>query len=107
MKGMRRLVVKALPVDGIDAIKFDASGVDEIGERADQSLAFKFPFIAGAGGKTDDGRAPMAVHDDAKFPSEAVRIPAVIIALHERLSNSKQPKRGRRKYASGSGPRAT
>src|SRR5882672_286754 len=106
MKGMRGLVVKALPIDGIDAIKFDAAGIDEIGERADQSLAFEFPFIAGAGGKTNNGRAPMAVNDDAEFPSDAVRIPAVIVALHEsafRIPNSRSEyaKVCQRKWAQG------
>ena len=108
MKGMRGLVVKALPVDGIDAIKFDAAGIDEIRERADQSLAFEFPFIAGAGRKTNDGRAPMAVHDDAEFPSEAVRIPAVIVALHEgafRIPNSRSGVRESMPAEAGPGQR--
>jgi len=83
MKGMRRLVVKALPVDGIDAIKFDASGVDEIGERADQSLAFKFPFVAGAGGKTEEWLAPVAVNDHPQLHSQAVRIPAMEFTFHQ------------------------
>ena len=84
MEGMRALVVKAVAVDGIDGIELDAARVNKIGERADHSLAFEFPFVAGTGGKTENRRTPMAVHDDAEFDSKAMRIPTVIVTLHER-----------------------
>src|SRR5690348_18279000 len=84
MEGMGALVVKAQAIDGIDAIKLDATGVDEVCERANQSLAFEFPFIAGAGRKAKNRRTPMAINDNAEFDAESMRIPAMIVALHER-----------------------
>src|SRR5690349_24937172 len=81
MKGMRGLVVKAEAVDGVHGIKLDAAGVNKIGERADHSLPFQLQFIAGARGKTEDGRPPVAVNHDTQFDAEAVRVPAVIVAL--------------------------
>src|SRR6267142_6935155 len=101
MKGVRTLVVETAPVDGVDGVKLDAAGVNEIGEGPDHSLSFKFPFVASAGGETKNGRAPVTINDDTKFHAEAMRIPAVIIALHEgSLSYASKLKPGRRKYAS-------
>src|SRR5215813_3377545 len=54
VEGMRAFVVKAVTVDGINGIELDAAGIDKIGERADHSLPFKFPFVASAGGETED-----------------------------------------------------
>src|SRR5260370_42653295 len=64
MKGMRALVVEAEAVDGVDGVKLELAAVDEIGESADHRLAFELPFVAGAGGKADQRRAPVAVNDD-------------------------------------------
>jgi hypothetical protein len=82
MERMRCFVVKTEAIDGIDGIKFDAAGVDEFGERADHALAFQFKFVAGAGGKTNDGRAVMAIGNDAEFEAETRRVPTMIFALH-------------------------
>src|SRR5262249_25668570 len=103
MKGMRSLVVEAEPVDRVDGIKFDAPCVNEIAERADHSLAFEFPLVAGAGRETKNRRTPMAVNDDAELNAESVRIPTVIVTLHERAFRWTQVKCGRREYASASG----
>src|SRR5207249_11246026 len=65
---MPAFVVKAEPIDGIHRIEFDYAAVDEVAERAHHALAFEFPFIAGAGRKTKQGRAPVAVDHDAKLP---------------------------------------
>ena len=67
MKRVRALVVEAVVVDGIDGEKFDAAGVDEVGERADHALIFEFPLVAGAGGKADQRLAPVAVDHDAEY----------------------------------------
>ena len=107
MKGVRASIVKAEAVDGVDGIKFDAAGVNEFGERADHALAFEFEFVAGAGGKADDGRAVMAVGDDAEFEAQASRVPAMIFAIHSfalrRLSMPAERKwrNGLRGFATG------
>src|SRR5215469_6302578 len=84
MEGMSGFVVEAEPVDGIDAEKFHAAGVDEIGEGAHHALAFKFPFISGAGRKAHEWRPPVPVDDDAQFDAEARGMPAMVFASHAR-----------------------
>jgi hypothetical protein len=71
MEGMSRFVVKAEPVDGIDGEKFNAAGVDEIGEGPYHALAFKFPFISGARRKAEEWWSPVPIDDDAQFDAEA------------------------------------
>lgn len=84
VKRVRAFVVKTEAIDGIDGVELDAAGVNEIGERADHSLPFEFPFVSGAGRKTENGRTIVAVNDDAEFDAEAMRIPMVIVAVHKR-----------------------
>ena len=67
MEGMSAFVVEAEAVDGINGVELDAAGVDELGEGADHGLAFEFPFVASAGGETEDRRAPMAVGDNTEI----------------------------------------
>ena len=43
---------------------------------------FELPLVAGAGGKADQRRSPVAVHDDAHVHAQARRMPAVIFAFH-------------------------
>src|SRR6516165_5792748 len=83
MEGMGALVVEAEPVDGIDAIEFDAAGVDEIGECADHALPLEFPFISGACGEAQKRRSPMPVNNDAEFDAQTRRMPAMVFASHE------------------------
>jgi hypothetical protein len=83
MERVRALVVETEAVDGIDGVELHAAGVDEIRERADHALAFQFPLIAGAGGKTEERRAPVPVNDNTKFDAQAGRVPTVVVALHE------------------------
>ena len=71
MKRMRAFVVKAETVDGVDGVELDAASVDEFGKGADHGLAFEFPLVTSAGGKTENGRAPVAVGNDAKIEAEA------------------------------------
>ena len=68
---VRAFVVKAEAVDGIDAEDFDFATFDEIGEGADHALAFEFGFVAGAGGKAENGLAPVAVDDHAEVEPQA------------------------------------
>jgi hypothetical protein len=84
VKRMSALVVKAEAIDGVDRIKLDAASIDEIGESADQALAFEFPFVASTGGKTEERRAPMAIGDDAEIEAEARRVPAMVFTFHQR-----------------------
>src|SRR5712691_622038 len=88
-------------VDRIHAIKLELASVDKIGERANHRLAFELPFIAGAGGKADQRRAPMPVDDDAQLDAEPMRVPAVHFAFHRFVLM----KAGKREYASGAGAR--
>lgn len=80
---MRAFVVEAEAVDGIDAENFDFAAFDEIGESADHALALKFVFVAGAGGKTENGLSPVAVNDDAQVEPEPGRMPTMIFAFHD------------------------
>src|SRR5260370_31489825 len=84
MKGMRALVVEAEAVDGVDGVKLELAAVDEIGESTDHRLAFELPFVAGAGGKADQRRAPVAVNDDAELHTHAMRIPAMEFTFHKK-----------------------
>jgi hypothetical protein len=82
MEGMGALVVEAEAIDGVDGVELDAASVDEFGESADHALAFELPFVAGAGGETEEGRAVVAIDDDAEFQAEARGVPAMIFAFH-------------------------
>jgi hypothetical protein len=83
VEGVRAFVVEAKAVDGVDTEELDFAGVNEIGEGGDHSLPFQLPFVTCAGGKTDDGRTPMAINDDTHFYAKSVRVPAMVVALHE------------------------
>ena len=67
MEGVRAFVVEAEAVDGIDGVELDAAGIDEFGNGTDHGLAFEFPLVTSAGGKAEDGRAPVAVGDYAQI----------------------------------------
>src|SRR6266567_1643588 len=82
MKWVHAFVVKAEPVDGIDAEEFDFSPIDEIRKSTDHALPFEFPLITRAGGKAHDRRAPVAVDNDTQFHAQPVRVPAVIFTFH-------------------------
>src|SRR6266404_6370223 len=82
MKWMSSFIVKAQAVDGIHAVKFQFAAVDEIGESADQGLAFQFPFVAGAGWEADQRRAIVAVNNNAEIEAQAMRIPAMDFTFH-------------------------
>src|SRR3974377_950747 len=84
VKGVRTFVVEAEAVDGIDAIKFDAPTIDEIRKGANHALAVAFPFIARAGGKAEERRAPVTKNDDTHIAAQTWRIPAMIFAFHVR-----------------------
>jgi hypothetical protein len=87
MKRVGRFVVEAEAVDGIDGVELDAAGIDEFGESADHALAFEFPLVARASRKPEDGRAIVAVNDDAEIETETRGVPAMIFAFHERASS--------------------
>src|SRR6266567_1541684 len=82
MKRVRAFVVKAEPVDGVDAEELDLAAVDEVGKSTDHALSFQFPLVARAGGKAHDRRAPVAVDNDTQFHAQPVRVPAVIFTFH-------------------------
>jgi hypothetical protein len=98
MKGMGVLVVKTVAIDGVDGEKFESASVDKVGECANQALAFEFPFVAGAGGKTEQRRTPVAVDDDTHFNAESGGMPTVVFTFHALGLTGDA---GRRKYASG------
>jgi hypothetical protein len=70
MKRMRVFVVKAEAIDGVDGEEFYSSGVNEIRKGPDHTLAFELHLVAGAGGKAEQRRAPMAVYDNTKLDAE-------------------------------------
>ena len=84
VEGMSGFVVEAETVDGIDGIKLDTAGIDEIGEGADHALALEFEFIASTGRETEERRAPMPVGHDTKIQAEAGRVPAMVFTFHSR-----------------------
>jgi hypothetical protein len=84
VKGMSTFVVEAETVDGVDGVKLDAAGVNEIGECADHALALKFEFITRTGGKAEEWGAPMPISNDAKVQAEAGRVPVVVFTFHAR-----------------------
>jgi hypothetical protein len=89
-------VVETETVDGIYGVELDAAGINERSEGSDHALAPEFPFVTGAGGKAEQWRPPVAVHDDAEVEAETRGVPAMIFAFHcVRLRNAG------RKYASG------
>lgn len=83
MKRVSGFVVEAEAVDGVDGVELDAAGVDEFGESANHALAFEFPLVSRAGGETENGRAVVAVNDDAEIEAEARGVPAMIFAFHD------------------------
>ena len=82
MKRVCAFIVKTEAIYRIHGINFDSSAFNKIGKRSDHALVFEFPFVAGAGGKSDDGGAPMSVNYDSEFHSEPRRMPAVHFSLH-------------------------
>ncbi len=102
MERVRVFVVKSKPVDGIQGEQFDAPTIDEIRKGTNHTLAFELPFVACAGRKSEQWRAPMAIDDNAKLHAEPVRIPAVILAFHPMPLACRRE----RKYASMNGFRA-
>src|SRR5580704_2636543 len=96
VKGMRAFVIKAESIDGIDAEEFYFPAVDEIGQRADQALAFEFRLIARARRKPENRLSPVAVDNHAHVEAQPRRIPAVIFTFHNVL----RALRAGREYAS-------
>ncbi len=82
MKWMRALVVKSRGVHRVDAEKLHAPGVNQRRQTSDQSLALKFPLIAGAGGESKQRRSPVAVNNNPHIQSQPIRIPAMIFPFH-------------------------
>jgi len=95
VKRVSTFVVKAEAIDGIDGVKLDAAGIDEIGEGADHALAFKLPFVAGACGKSEKRRPPMAVGNDSQFEAETGRPPVMIFTFHQKAFLCAAEKYGR------------
>ena len=84
VKRVSAFVIKAEAVDGVEGIKLDAAGVDEIGEGANHALALEFPLVASTCGKTEERGAPMAVGDDAEIQAEPRRVPAMVFTFHQK-----------------------
>ena len=82
---VRALVVKAEAVDGIDGEELNAAALNKIRKRADHTLAFEFPLIAGAGRKAQKRLAPVAENGHAQLQAEPLRVPTVIFTLHRVL----------------------
>src|ERR1700722_566121 len=97
VKRMRAFIVKAEPVDGIDAEEFYFAAVDEIRQRADQALAFQLRLIARAGRKPENRLSPVPVDNDAHLETQPGRIPAAIFTFHSVFLALRA---GEREYAS-------
>src|SRR5947209_7220911 len=82
MKRVRAFIVKTEPIYRIHGINFDSSAFNKIGKRRDHALVFQLPFVAGAGGKSDEWGAPMSVDYDSELHSKPRRMPAVHFSLH-------------------------
>jgi hypothetical protein len=87
VKGMGAFVIEAEAVDGIDAEEFYFAALDKISEGADHALAFELGFVASAGGKAENGLAPVAVDDHVQIEAEPGRIPAMNFAFHRVCSS--------------------
>ena len=83
MKRVSAFVVEAETVDRIDGEELQLTAVDKIRQCSDHGLALEFPFIASASGKTDKGRTPVAVDNDAQLESQAMGIPAMEFTFHQ------------------------
>ena len=83
MKRVSTLVVKAETVDRIDGKELQLTAVDKIRQRSDHGLALELPFITGTGGKTDKGRSPVSVDNNAQLESQAMGIPAMEFTFHQ------------------------
>src|SRR5438445_12933541 len=57
--------------------------MDRISQWIDLGPSFEFPFVAGARGKTEERRAPVAVNDHTQLHSQALRIPAMEFTFHQ------------------------
>src|SRR5271169_1092398 len=82
MERMHTLVVEAEAIDGIDGVKLDAAGINEIRKSTDHALALELPLVAGTGRKTEERRPPVSINDNAKFEAQARRMPAMVLTLH-------------------------
>ena len=82
-------VVETQTVDGIHGVELDPAGINERSKGSDHALAPEFPFVTSAGGKAEQWRSPVAVHDDAEVEAETRGMPAMIFAFHcVRLRNA-------------------
>src|SRR5277367_573231 len=94
VKGMRSLIVKTVSINRINGEEFDPAAVDEVRQRRHHALPLKLPFIARARRKSQQRRAPVAVHHHAHLDAQPRRIPAVIFTFH-RLRLSQQSRGGK------------
>ena len=66
----------------VDAEALHRAGVDQLADRADQPLPLVFFFVAAAGRKHDQRRAPVPEDGDAELPSDPVRVPPMHFTSH-------------------------
>src|SRR5918912_766395 len=79
---MRAAVRERISVGRIDAEHLHAPGVDELADRANQTLTVVFPFVAAAGREGDHRRAPMPEYHHAHVAPYAIGMPAVSLSTH-------------------------
>jgi hypothetical protein len=81
---MRAAVTERVAVVHVDREGLHAAGLDELGDRPDETLALVLAFVAAARREEDHRRSPVPVDDDVHVAAEAVRVPSVDLALHAR-----------------------
>src|SRR5262249_52441086 len=82
MERMRSLVCEGIALYAVDAEDADSPLVDIRAESADHALAFLLPFVAHTGREGEDRAAVIAVNGDAHVPIETVRVPTLMVPVH-------------------------
>src|SRR5438128_8065506 len=84
MERMRAAIGERIAMVRVDAERLDAPAVDELRDRADQALAFVFPFVAAARREHDHRRPPVSEHDDAHVAADPAGVPSLDFVAHAR-----------------------
>src|SRR5207253_11157315 len=83
MEGVRSLVGERIALHAVDAENADSPLVEVRAESANHALTFHLPLVPTARREGEDGRAVIAVNGDAHVPIETVRVPTLMVALHD------------------------
>jgi hypothetical protein len=83
MEGVRSLVGERIALHAVDGKESNAPLLDVGAERSDHALTFLLMLVAHAGGEGENRHAVVAVNGDTHVPVETVRVPMLMVTMHD------------------------